>query len=151
MIARFVCWLLSLLRRERFDIGRFGDTYLVRWTLLGKRFEGTRRIFLHRFLRGDADADLHCHPWNFVSVILSGGYYEQTPSGTFWRGPGSVLFRPANWRHRVIVPDGCECWTLVMVGPKRKSWYFHCSSGPVPWRQYIGRAEVGLAGCGETS
>lgn len=44
----------------RFDIGRNGDTYLSRWTLCGRRTEGTGSgVYLHKFHRGDWDDALH--------------------------------------------------------------------------------------------
>lgn len=66
-----------------------------------KRFS----VKLHRFLRSDPDRDLHDHPWNFVSIILWGGYYEETNAGTAWYGPGSILRRKATHRHRVILAE----------------------------------------------
>ena len=29
------------------------------------------------------------------ALILKGGYWEHTPQGKFWRGPGSASFRKA--------------------------------------------------------
>jgi hypothetical protein len=148
--------------RERFDIGRNGDTYLTRWTLLGSRTEGTgRAVFLHRFHRGDADDALHDHPWPFTSVILWGGYYEHTPDRAGvarrrWYGPGRALSRAAGWRHRVELPPGRDCWTLVFRGRKEKSWSVFCldalgrlTGKAVPWRSFLDRIDTGALGCGE--
>lgn len=145
------------LAKERFEIGRNGSTYLVRYVLAGQRAAGTgRAVFLHHFLRGDWDDALHDHPWPFTSVILSGGYYEQTERGTRWYGPGRVLTRPAAWRHRVILPPGRECWTLVFRGRKQRSWFFYCmdtlgrlTGAVIPWRSFFDRIESGALGCGE--
>lgn len=143
--------------RERFDIGRPGDgTYLTRWTLWGSRFHGTGgAVFLHRFQRSDHDGAMHDHPWAFTSVILLGGYHEQTEGGTRWYGPGRILRRPATWRHRVILPPGRDCWTLVFRGVKERSWGFWCMDSlgrltgrVVPWRSFIDRIEGGALGCG---
>src|SRR4051812_6696721 len=45
------------------------------------------RVVLHHMYESDDDG-LHDHPWSWASLILSGGYYEQTPEGEFWRPPG---------------------------------------------------------------
>src|SRR4051794_40321026 len=49
--------------------------------------------YLHWF-HGNDDACLHDHPWGFISFILAGGYWETTPRGRRWYGPGSLLVRP---------------------------------------------------------
>lgn len=149
--------------RERFDIGRPGEgVYLTRWTLIGSRMgpPGSRCVFLHRFLRSDGDAALHDHPWPFVSVILFGGYWEHTAdrSGRVsrrWYGPGRVLCRSASHRHRVELPAGRDCWTLVFRGVKAKSWSFFCldaigrlTGKAVPWRSFVDQLEAGALGCG---
>src|SRR5271170_2244259 len=61
-----------------------GVTYLRRWFLyprdkdFGKN-KGKGRLYLHKFYRGDEDLHLHDHPWPFTSLILTRGYWEQTP------------------------------------------------------------------------
>jgi hypothetical protein len=152
MIARFITWLLALLGRDHFSITRPGyPLYLERWTLFGNRFGAnrSRKVFLHRFHRGDVEDENHNHPWAFTSIILYGGYWEVTPSGTKWYGPGSVLVRPATWQHRVVLPEGKECWTLVFCGIKCQSWGFFCQRGFVPWREHAANLAAGHPGCGE--
>ena len=148
--------------RERFDIGRpSADVYLTRWTVLGSRFAGGgSAVFLHHFHRSDGDDALHDHPWPFASLILSGGYYEHTADkrglvSRRWYGPGRVLTRPATFRHRVELPPGRDCWTLVFRGRKAKSWSFFCLDGlgrltgrAVPWRSFADRLDAGALGCG---
>ena len=154
-------WLADRLASEKFEITREWSRlpYLTRWTLLGRRNEGTgRAVFLHRFRRSDAD-ELHDHPWPFVSIILAGGYHEVTPAPGWaggsgptrrrWYGPGSVLRRPARWIHRVEIPDGAEAWTLILRGRKERSWGFWWPSvGFVPWRVHLANAEATGRGCG---
>lgn len=66
-------WLLDWFF-TRYDIGRGGDTYLVRWFVYGQRYGPGYKVFLHHFYRSDSDAALHDHPWDFTSLILFGGY-----------------------------------------------------------------------------
>lgn len=145
------------------EIGRANSPYLTRWTLFGRRMEGTgSAVFLHQFHRGDWDDALHDHPWGFTSVILSGGYWEWTADkdGVLrrrWYGPGRVLTRPARWRHRVELLPGRHCWSLVFRGPKEKSWSFFCTVAgrltgkEVHWRSYVDAIETNSLGCGEDS
>lgn len=147
-LRRFWDWLRQW--PTRYDIGRLGDVYLTRWTVLGKRYSGQYRAFLHLFHRSDADA-LHDHPWSFITLILWGGYFEQTPKGTRWRPPGSLLFRPALWKHRVVIPPGKKALTLVITGPKKRSWGFYCEQSWRPWREHAKAEERTGNGCAETS
>lgn len=143
--------LADRISREKIVITRNWETtsYLTRWVLIGSTNADVRTVYLHRFERSDAD-DMHDHPWPFSSIILAGGYYEVTPAKGWsngqgptrkrWYGPGRVLNRPAAWIHRIEIPDGHECWTLVFRGIKVRSWGFWCPMGWRPWRDHFAAA-----------
>lgn len=118
-----------------------GSIFFLRYTLLKTRWFA---VYLHEFYRGDLDRCLHDHPWDFVSVILRGGYWEHVTFGAamlegatfdasvgptsvrFWRKPGSILRRPAEFAHRIeLDPDRPHPWSLVFVGRKRRKWGFY--------------------------
>lgn len=122
---------IELFRRE--IIPRHDDEpYLERLIIFRCKWFG---IFLHRFIGGD-DECMHDHPWNFVSILLKGGYSEWTPTtgqdlklnplpeAVVWYGPGSILFRPASWVHRVDIQGQKVVVSLVAHGPKVRSWGF---------------------------
>lgn len=142
-----VAEVLGRLRRlaTRYDFRRpSGLVYLTRWVL--PRVAG-RGAFLHRFRGGDSEV-FHNHPWASVSLILSGGYWEVTPRGRRWHGPGRVVYRPAARLHRVELPPGRECWTLFLHGRPTRGWGFWCPRlGWVPWRPGIADADVPGSGC----
>lgn len=111
-------------------------------------------IRLHHILRSDNDRHLHDHPcWN-VSVVLKGGYFEIMPMVqknpavfvegdqelTFkvWRGPGSIVFRRASARHKIVLPPGQTCWSIFILGRKSQPWGFYTPTGKVGWREYLG-------------
>lgn len=128
---------MSIFRRwlSRFDAKEIGDgkgsVFFRRYHLLTTR-RGS--VFLHEFLRGDTDRCLHDHPWDFVVVILKGGYWETMVDGARrWRRPGSVLWRPAETSHRVDLEPGREAWSLVLVGRKVRPWGFWTVDGWQPW------------------
>src|SRR2546430_15350386 len=82
-------------------------------------------LFLHTLHRSDYDRALHDHPWGFISIILKNGYSEMTPKGVLTHFAGSVLFRPAEWKHCVIIDDPeYPSWNLVFVGPRTRKWGF---------------------------
>ena len=93
-------------------------------------------IWIHKMLRSDHDRALHDHPWNFISIILKGGYKELTDMGLFTHKPGSLLLRPAEWRHRVIMEPGTVSWNLILVFKRRRLWGFWPNGQWCWWRKY---------------
>jgi hypothetical protein len=77
---------------------------LTRYHLVATRWFG---IYLHHLHVSDEDRALHDHPWSFVTVLLSSGYWEWTgrtlPGGVtrIWRRRLSVLYHPAEYAHRL--------------------------------------------------
>lgn len=104
-------------------------------------------IRVHGIMRSDSDRAYHDHPWNFVSVILDGAYWEHRPVydlGLFSGESaerfetGSVIFRRAADLHRLEVPDGQVVWTLFITGPWKQNWGFVADPGyKVPWKEYL--------------
>lgn len=132
---------------------------MYRWSIF--KLGPLPRIYLHKFLRSDDDRALHDHPWRFVSIILRGGYIEQTEtpekrmllqcrtSVLDWRSPfwrRCVAYRSATFRHRVILPRVKEvdvpCWTLFITGRIVREWGFWCKGERgkyfVPWAEFDG-------------
>lgn len=88
-------------------------------------------IFIHKFIIGD-DADKHDHPWNFFTLILSGGYYEEYEENiegekvtlTKYRAPGFFQYVNSTHTHRVTLPENKGCWTLFIPLKKNREWGF---------------------------
>lgn len=125
-------------------IGRRNDPLMTRWEIL------TTPLFsikFHRFHRSDPSC-LHDHPWPFISIILSGGYYEVTEKGKKWYDPFSILFRGAEYKHRVELKNiykgypyyfhsFIEPLTLVITGPRQREWgFFTKKLGWIPWHKF---------------
>lgn len=152
-----------------------GQPYLLRWYLCGevgglKYFEDGQReprwwqkalrwlpcIYVHRFVSSDLDPELHNHPWEAVSLIVSGGYVEERRlesrnlfeivggarvtskivTRTF--APGAVNYLFADTFHRVTLVES-DCWTLIKLGKKVQSWGFWCplTERFLPWREHV--------------
>lgn len=142
----FWSWLRVLLSgKPHFVIGGPESPYLLRWYLVprNRRFN----LYLHKFLRSDDDRALHDHPWWFWSLLLRGQYLEHTPTGAKRRGVLSLAFRRAEHRHRVELTHG-QCWTLVLTGPKRRTWGFWCPQGFVRWDIFTKPGKPGEVGRG---
>lgn len=101
----------------------------IGWAEIGEEFTRFQliktpwfNIYLHRLLALTAHGKCHDHPWSFISVLLRGGYYEFSGDVWVWQKPGSVLYRPAEWRHNVVTTD--VAWSLIITGPRRRDWGF---------------------------
>lgn len=115
-----------------------------RWTLVGghKAGEATKvsgtgrrrfKILLHHFLPNANDRAEHDHPCDFVTVVLAGRYDDLSPAGRERMRPGKIRRRRAEHRHTTVAgPRGC--WTLVLMGPKRRAWGFWKEGRWLPWR-----------------
>lgn len=96
--------------------------YAQRWSLelpLGS-------IRVHHFFKSDDVRYLHDHPWWFITLILKGGYVDQTPEGNELLKPGRIYYRPAHHRHAVIPvrPEPEGSWSLILTGRPRRFWGF---------------------------
>jgi len=114
-----------------------GAAYLVRYKLIGCKWF---KIRVHHILLSDHDC-LHDHPWNFISIILKGGYWERrwpiiNKNFYKWYSPCSLLYRKATWRHSIELPVGRTCWTFVIMFRRKREWGFWTKSGFVHWRKY---------------
>jgi hypothetical protein len=112
-------------------IGRPADPLLIRYILFRCRWFG---IYLHHLMRSDHDRALHDHPWNFISILLTGEYKEHTAQGVTHHRRGSILIRPAMWLHRFELEH--PMWTLVFVGSRLRRWGFMTPLGWCWWRTY---------------
>ena len=138
-------WLPALLVGQPHEvIGDLNAPYLRRWHLIPPNRH--LNIYLHHFCRSDEPGALHDHPWDFVSLLISGRYLEVTDTEATVRTPGNLALRRAEHRHRIrLFTNGCgiprPCWSLVITGPRRRQWGFWCPTGAggrrfVPWQIY---------------
>ncbi len=134
------------------------DLYLVRcWVTtpqIGEdgRWDSADSLMLHFFVTGDMDGALHDHPWQFESVILSGGYVEQLPDEVWFDGDrvlgpaflsldthieGDEIHHDATDLHRILSVQN-ETWTLVRTGSRVREWGFHPEgSSWIGWSEYL--------------
>ena len=124
--------------------------YMLRWHLLPRN--PFFNIYLHKFLNDDDDRALHDHPWPSVSFMLKGRVEEVLVEQKPWvlsreLGAGSVVWRPAVFRHRLKILEH-PTWTLFITGPRVREWGFHCPHGWVPWDKFTDPNDPGQIGKG---
>ena len=114
-------------------ISRDGAPYLERY-YVGQRFGVT--VYLHRFVGCDGDPELHDHPWNALSIVLSGSYIELRGrlDGDVGIAKRRVMVKFWNWisadsMHRITSCEP-ETWTLFMHRPRVKGWGFFVEQFP---------------------
>lgn len=127
-----------------------GEPYLQRY--YAGTFASGEDLWLHRFISCDGDRHLHCHPFDARSIIMAGGYTEETPDGMAERFPetgaanrilamiqlGVQMARPGpsmgriitvyDWHRIASVQPGT--WTAFIVKPQRlPMWHFMAEDG----------------------
>lgn len=127
-------WKFRRLILRRGDDNR---VYLNRWGFRTPWFG----VYLHKMEAPDPGADLHDHPWPFVSLILKGQYTEQIANIRDLLGPqitgyqrrqvwertwkrGSIHVVRMDEAHtisKLIIPT----WTLVLTGKVHRKWGFY--------------------------
>jgi|SRR5882672_10112341 len=113
------------------------EEYLIRYYLINERPK--LRVTLHNTILSD-QGPLHNHPWPWSSLMLTGGYFEHTPEGKFWREEGSFRTRKAKDLHSLEVSPEVkdEVWTLFIMGEKEQDWGFIQEDGSIKqWQQYL--------------
>ena len=153
-LQRRADWIMQ--RPPDFVIGNAADPYLIRWWVIPRN--RWFNIYLHEVRRSDDDRALHDHPWLNASIIVRGGYHEQTiaTGGIRHRAlrvAGSMVFRRARAAHRLEVdPSLGTTISLFITGPIVRHWGFHCpDAGWRHWEDFTGPAAKGQVGrgCGE--
>lgn len=147
-VADLQRWAEHLMASRRPD-QVIGDDYLLRWWVVPRN--PFCNVYLHDIRRSDNDRALHDHPWANTSLVITGGYVEHTPDGTFTRRAGDTIARPATARHRLEIIPGTRAITLFVTGPKVREWGFWCGHGWVHCLDFVDPHDTGKVGrgCGE--
>lgn len=111
---------------EKFEIPNLDnptETYLTRWRIIQTPFAS---LYLHRMDGPDSRADLHDHPWSFLSIILWGGYVEHrlnlhTRIAEFKTRRHFNIMRRDD-AHYIDQLLRTPTWTLLFVGRRRRTW-----------------------------
>lgn len=123
-----------------------GLVYLRRWWIIKTPWFG---IILHRMDAPDARPELHDHPFGFLSIVLRGGYIERRlrPRESTIDETHRVRFvnrvRPFD-AHSIRRLLSVPTWTLLLVGPYRRTWGFLLSAHPIVSSELLDKIAEGL-------
>lgn len=152
-IARLKWWeRYAETNKPLIHIGGEKNPYLIRWAIVDGKGAGNN-VYLHKFLRDDEDRALHDHPWDSVSILLSGTLREideANPRGKIVNA-GQVRHRAADYAHRLVVVE--QGFSLFITGPKVREWGFLCAEGWRHWTRFAAgeSGELVGIGCGDYS
>lgn len=125
------CLLQLLPHRDLYDPDT-DQVYMRRHYLFRSPFGS---VFLHNIRTSDTGRDLHDHPWAFMTVLLKGGYVEQTPEGSRRINAPAVAVHSPDDLHRLELENG-DAWSLFIHGPRRHNWGFATDQGWIPHDEY---------------
>lgn len=93
-----------------------------------------REFYLHRFVSGDGDRNLHDHPWDFSFSLVLTGSYDEVVQKYFCPKSLGILKKRKLKRGRFNIIKGSkfhqivsaepETWTLFVTGKRIKDWGF---------------------------
>jgi hypothetical protein len=99
------------------------EPWFIRYVLFERRYGG---LYVTRFQSSDPEPVYHNHPWWMLTFFL-GSYVEDTPGRRVKRRAGQVVFRRAQWVHRLEIER--PMWTVTLHGPKNRAWCHQFADG----------------------
>jgi hypothetical protein len=110
-------WLRRHLKHKELGWHEFEEEF-TRFKLIKCRWFN---LYLHYLDSPNWEPTCHDHPWWFFTLLVWPGYLEQSNGKLHRRWPGMILFRKAEFKHRVLTPYGSS-WSIILTGPTRKPW-----------------------------
>lgn len=95
--------------------------YVYRWRL---EIRGVGSIRVHHWIGPDDDRAFHDHPWWFWTFVFKGSYTDKSPDGDDRLRAPALRYRPALHRHTVVPDHPGGAWTILVTGPRVRTWGF---------------------------
>lgn len=161
-LTRKFVWTCGPFYKDQVE-GFDGEPYMVRWAC---KLPGGRALRLHKILRPDPDRHPHDHPFDMHVWVLWGGYVERlyvrdvlvfgpTPVAPSGQGiepdfSDSLTIQAARWPsllprfvkatdvHQIVKLYRGVSWSVVLAGPRKRTWGFWTKAGFIPYNEYTG-------------
>lgn len=98
-----------------------GELHFERYAIIETAFFG---LYIHTIYKADQDLHLHSHPWNFITVVLSGAYVALGTTGLSVKEPGTISIMTRNGFHKIDEIVLGPVKTLFFTWGQHKSWYY---------------------------
>ncbi len=138
---------MKLYKEKRIIYRYSGQKYMIRWYIIKNKYFN---IMLHKILLSDHNC-CHDHPWDFISLILKGGYVETVEHNPCEMSesyrtkkiihPGQIIFRKAEHRHKLDIYQ--TCWSLVLRFKVKRRWGFWIKDKWVHWKLFNETSDCG--------
>lgn len=129
---------MKLFKKVKEIRSKTGELHFKRFAIIETRWFA---VYIHKIYKADKDPFVHNHPWNFFSIVLWGGYYEDTQ----WGSGGARDVFNINWGNRKYFHKiAAIIWpttTLFCTFGKKKPWGFLTNQGYVDSEEYIKNKE----------
>jgi hypothetical protein len=135
MIMRFLDWLAVRLGRKFAFVDFYGDVGFYRYYIFYVERHDARNwiakfipnLYIHHFPGEPSgqgpDGDMpHFHPWNTLSVMLTGGYTEQINHTMTRVSKAPALVYLSHKQSHRLVKATPGTWTLFFHGPRKQEW-----------------------------
>lgn len=94
-------------------------------------------LYIHRIHRHDEDLHLHSHPWNFISLILWGEYWELVTSGDYrQKNFGTISRMTRNDFHKIAMITKGPVTTLFFTYGEHMPWYYYVNGRMIESEKY---------------
>jgi len=115
---------------------QIGD-YMQRWWLVPFDSKLPFAIRINHIKKPDADIELHDHPWDWRTIVLTGWYDEEDVNGNIkTRMAGDTTGRRAEEFHRVTKVDESGAYTMFITFKYRNRWGFMTNTPAGPRKIY---------------
>lgn len=111
-----------------------GDLHFRRWGIFQSKYFN---IYLHQIYIEDREGFQHSHPWNFLCLILKGGYIEQRGDKLKTVKPGNFIWANRYQFHKIKQLLSKESISLFFTFGERQNWFFRTSMGDIESRRYF--------------
>lgn len=101
-------------------MGEPNDPYLIRWMFIFFNYS----IRIHKWIRSDDHRFFHDHASDFISIVIKGEYYNNTPKGRFHVKAPFIWKSKAEDRHWLEIPKS-GAWTILLCSKPRNKWGFY--------------------------
>jgi hypothetical protein len=128
---------------------RYGEVHFRRYRIISSPWFN---IYIHHILKSDEDLHPHSHPFDFISIILYGGYEEVRHINTSNRlidylGVKTIVKWFTSFKynefHKIKLLKN-SCVTLVFTGPRiTKDWGYLTEKGFIQHEEYRKRKNNG--------